>query len=270
VCLQTWHGPPVRSFDTAAKRHPLTRFAIDWRQQVGNWQYLLSPNRVATPILRETFGFEGEVLETGYPRDDVLARADRDELGRELRRHLGVPEGKRTVLYAPSYRGHVYDRRGAYVLDPRMDVDALRAAVGDDTVILFRRHPYVADTVARDPSGSLVDVSVYPDATELLLAADVLVTDYSSLMFDYANTGRPMLFYPYDAEAYVNGGFSFGFPDTVPGPVVRTVDELAGALADIGGVQAQHAARYADFRAKFCEFDDGHASARVVDRLFVR
>ncbi|MEA2441584.1 MAG: CDP-glycerol glycerophosphotransferase [Thermoleophilaceae bacterium] len=270
VCLQTWHGAPVRNFDPGATRHPLTRFAIDWRQQVGNWQYLLSPNRVATPILRRTFGFEGEMLETGYPRDDVLARADRDELGRAVRRRLGVPDDKRTVLYAPSYRGHVYDRRGNYLLDPRMNLDALRAAAGDDTVILFHRHPYVADPVASDPNGSLRDVSAYPDATELLLAADVLVTDYSSVMFDYANTGRPMLFYTYDLEAHANGGFCLDLAETAPGPLVRTVGELTGALADIEGVQAEYAARYADFRAKFCEFDDGRAAARVVDRLFVQ
>ncbi len=118
----------------------------------------------------------------------------------------------------------------------------------------------------------MLDVSTYPDGTELMLAADVLVTDYSSLMFDYANTGRPMLFHTYDLDPGANGanGFNFDFAEAAPGPLLRTTAELADALGDIEGVKAAYASRYADFAAKFCELDDGNAAARVVDRLFVR
>jgi CDP-glycerol glycerophosphotransferase len=274
VCLQTWHGMPLKRLraDTPAKRVQRGRFAIDWQQQVRNWQHVLSPSSFATPILQSAYGIEGELLETGYPRGDLLAGADRDELGLEVRRRLGVPEGKRTVLYAPTFRDDVYDLDGAYRLDPRLDLESLQAAVGDDTVVLFRRHPYVVDAIPTDPAGALRDVSAYPDATELLLAADVLVTDYSSIMFDYAITGRPMLFHAYDLDPGANGvdGFPFDFAETVPGPLVRTADELAGALGDIERVQAEYASRYADFTAKFCELADGQASARVVDRLFSR
>jgi CDP-glycerol glycerophosphotransferase len=117
--------------------------------------------------------------------------------------------------------------------------------------------------------GFVRDVSSYPDATTLLLAADVLVTDYSSLMVDFANTGRPMLFYTYDLEAYENEirGFSLDFEATVPGPLLRTTDELGEALRGLDAVRADYAERYAQFRATFCEFDDGGAAARVVDRL---
>jgi CDP-glycerol glycerophosphotransferase len=103
-----------------------------------------------------------------------------------------------------------------------------------------------------------------------MLAADVLVTDYSSMMFDYANTGRPMLFFTYDLDAYADEirGFYVDFDETVPGPLLRTTDEVADALRDIDGVQAAHARRYDEFTRRFCELDDGQASARVVDRLF--
>jgi CDP-glycerol glycerophosphotransferase len=272
VCLQTWHGVPLKrlGFDVTARRSQLNRFAVDWEQQVENWQYVISPNRFSTPILRRAYAVEGEMLETGYPRDDVLARPDRDVLTRELRRRLGIPEGKRVVLYAPTYRDHVFDRHGRYRLDLRLDLERLRAAVGDDTVILFRKHHYIVDPVPTDPHGFVRDVSSYPDGTELLLAADVLVTDYSSMMFDFANTGRPMLFYTYDLDAYQDEirGFYLDFVKTVPGPLLRTTDELAGALGDLEGVQASYADRYRDFVAKFCELDDGNASARVVDRVF--
>jgi CDP-glycerol glycerophosphotransferase len=271
VCVQTWHGVPLKrlGFDVTARRNADNRF-VRWDQQVENWQYVLSPNRFSTPILRRAYAIEGEMLETGYPRDDVLARPDRDVLTQEVRRRLGLPEGKRVVLYAPTYRDHVFDKSGRYRLDLHLDFERLRAAVGDDTVILFRKHHYIADPVPTDRHGFVRDVSSYPDGTELLLAADVLVTDYSSMMFDFANTGRPMLFYTYDLDAYADEirGFYLDFVDTVPGPLLRTTDELAGALGDLDGVRASYAARYREFVSKFCELDDGSASARVVDRVF--
>jgi CDP-glycerol glycerophosphotransferase len=197
---------------------------------------------------------------------DVLARPDRDALSARLRERLGIPAGVRTVLYAPTYRDHVADRRGRYRLDLQLDIERLRAALGDDTVILFRKHHYVAD--AAPPN--VLDVSAYPDGTELMLAADVLLTDYSSMMVDYANTGRPMLFYTYDLDAYRDEirGFYLDFVGTVPGPLLRTTDEVIEALRDLDGVRAQYAERYDAFRTQFCELDDGQASARVVDRVF--
>src|SRR4051794_11477637 len=271
ICLQTWHGAPLKpvGLDVTSRRQQLN--PADWAQQVGNWQHVLSPSRFATPILKRAFSLEDEPLETGLPRTDVLLRPDRDEVGLEVRRRLGVPDGMRTVLYAPTFRNRVFDRRGNYRLDVRLDLERLRAAVGDDTVILFRKHPYVVDPGPSEPRGFVYDVSPYPDATELLLGADVLVTDYSSIMFDFANTGRPMLFYAYDLDA--NGGaasrFYLDYAATVPGPVVRTTDELADALRDADAARSSYEARYDEFRKTFCELDDGHAAERVVERVFV-
>ena len=271
VCLQTWHGAPLKrlGFDVTARRNQGNRFTR-WEQQIENWQYVLSPNRFSTPILKRAYAVEGEMLETGYPRDDVLAGADRDARTQELRRRLDIPDGKRTVLYAPTYRDHVYDARGRYRLDLHLDLERLHAALGDDTVILFRKHHYIVDPVPTTPNGFVRDVSRYPDGTELMLAADVLVTDYSSMMFDYANTGRPMLFFTYDLDAYADEirGFYVDFTEIVPGPLLRTTDDVAEALRDLDAVRASHAERYEEFTRRFCELDDGHASARVVDRLF--
>jgi CDP-glycerol glycerophosphotransferase len=273
TCLQTWHGTPLKrlGLDVAGQRRVTRRrFERRWEHQVENWQYVLSPNRFSTPILQRAYAIEGEMLETGYPRVDVLAQPDHAAAGDELRRRIGVPEGVRTVLYAPTYRDHVRDRRGRYRLDVRLDIDRLRAAVGEDTVILFRKHHYIADRVPETDDGFVRDVSSYPDGTELMLAADVLLTDYSSMMVDFANTGRPMLFYTYDLDAYRDEirGFYLDFMETVPGPLLSTTDEVIAALRDLDGVRAAYAARYAAFAAMFCELDDGLASARVVDRLF--
>jgi CDP-glycerol glycerophosphotransferase len=202
---------------------------------------------------------------------DVLAGADRDARSRELRARLGIPEGKRTVLYAPTFRDHVRDRRNRYRLELALDLERLREAVGEDTVILFRKHHYIVDPVPETADGFVRDVSAYPDGTELMLAADVLMTDYSSMMVDYANTGRPMLFFTYDLDAYeeeIRGFYLDDFVGTVPGPLLRTSDEVAEALQRLDAVRAGYADRYAAFRERFCELDDGHAAARVVDRLF--
>jgi CDP-glycerol glycerophosphotransferase len=136
--------------------------------------------------------------------------------------------------------------------------------------VLFRKHHYVADPVPASTNGFVRDVSSYPDGTELLLAADVLVTDYSSMMVDFANSGRPMLFFTYDLDYYQDEvrGFYLDFAETVPGPLLRTTDDVAEALRDLEGVCDAYAGRYDHFRQTFCELDDGRAAARVVDRVF--
>jgi CDP-glycerol glycerophosphotransferase len=272
VCVQTWHGTPLKrlGFDASQKQRTIRRFERGWRAQVANWQYVVSPNRFSTPFLRQAYAIEGEMLETGYPRDDVLAGAGRDPATQGLRRRLGLPDGVRVVLYAPTYRDHVTDPQGRYRLDLRLDVERLREVLGPDTVLLMRKHHYVIDDIPVTDDGFVRDVSSFPDGTELMLAADVLITDYSSMMFDFANTGRPMLFFTYDLDAYRDEirGFYFDFVATAPGPLLRTSDEVAEALRDLDAVKTEYAGRYAEFASTFCELDDGHASARVVDRVF--
>jgi CDP-glycerol glycerophosphotransferase len=272
VCLQTWHGTPLKrlGFDVSAMHKTKRRFESHWDEQVRNWQHVVSPNHFSTPILERAYRLEGEMIETGYPRIDVLARPDREEAGRRLRERLGVPEGVRTVLYAPTFRDQILDRRNRYRLDLHLDIELLRESVGPGTVILFRKHHYVVDPVPATADGFVRDVSAYPEATELMLAADVLVTDYSSMMFDFANTGRPMLFFTYDLDTYRDEirGFYFDFIERAPGPLVGTTAELAEALNDLDSVRTRYAQRYADFAAEFCELDDGGAAARVVDHVF--
>jgi CDP-glycerol glycerophosphotransferase len=115
----------------------------------------------------------------------------------------------------------------------------------------------------------VVDASYYPDVADLYTAADVLVTDYSSAMFDFAITGRPILFYVYDLERYQDStrGFYFDLFTAPPGPVVRTPDELVAALASLPATAADHAGRYAEFQERYVALEDGHASERVLQRL---
>jgi CDP-glycerol glycerophosphotransferase len=272
TCLQTWHGTPLKrlGLDVSEMRGTVRRFQRRWDRQVANWQLVLSPNRFSTPILQRAYAITGELLETGYPRVDALARADRDVHGARLKERLGLPDDKRVVLYAPTYRDQVKDSQGRYRLDMRLDLERLRRALGDDYVILFRKHHYIVDAVPTTSDGFVRDVSSYPDGTELMLAADVLLTDYSSMTVDFANTGRPMLFYTYDLDAYRDEirGFYIDLAATAPGPMLGTTDAVIEALQDVESMEREWAGRYADFVSMFCELDDGFAASRVVDRVF--
>ncbi|MEA2123453.1 MAG: CDP-glycerol glycerophosphotransferase [Solirubrobacteraceae bacterium] len=274
VCVQTWHGTPLKrlGFDVSSLRGSTRQFERNWDMQLRNWQYVVSPNRFATPILQRAYRLDqSEMLETGYPRTDVLAGAGREERTRALRERLGIPAGVRVVLYAPTFRDQVRDARGRYRLDLRLDLDRLREAAGggrDEILLLIRKHHYIVDAIPSKPW--VRDVSAYPDGTELLLAADVLITDYSSMTVDFANTGRPILFFTYDLDAYADEirGFYVDFEATVPGPLLATSDAVGEALRDLDAVRAQYADRYAAFTERFCALDDGGAAARVVDRVF--
>jgi CDP-glycerol glycerophosphotransferase len=113
-------------------------------------------------------------------------------------------------------------------------------------------------------------VTYYPDVSELFLAADVMVTDYSSSMFDFAVTGKPLVFFTYDLDRFRDQvrGFYFDLEEYAPGPVVRSQEDLADALLDLPASQSRHADRYRRFRRRFCHLDDGHAGQRVLDRLW--
>jgi CDP-glycerol glycerophosphotransferase len=261
VCLQAGAGTPLRrlGFDAGAGQRPFRRIEHRWADQAANWQYVLSPGGFATPILRRAYAIEGEVLETGLPRVDALLAARRTD----VRARLGLSGDVRVVLYAPTYRDDAVDRRGRFRLEWRLDLERVRQALGPDSVLLVRKHYEVVDAL---PAG-VRDVSSYPDGTELLAAADVLVTDYSSLMADFAVTGRPVLLYAYDVEEEGRGLY-LDLETEAPGPLLRSSEELAEALRDVDGAVAGYADRYRAFAARFCEHDDGRAAARVVDRLF--
>ncbi|GGV27128.1 hypothetical protein GCM10010182_57610 [Actinomadura cremea] len=281
IVLQTWHGTPLKKIGRDVKEvhfayAPGMKSALQSKDKgpsgpsVPEWSHLLSPNPFSTEIFKRAFAFKGEMLEVGYPRNDLLHSPDADAVAKQVRSRLGIPEGKRVVLYAPTWRDDQYYSRGRYKHDMRLDLDRARAALGDDHVLLIRLHSNVVDGVQEDPDGFVRDVSLYPDITELYLISDMMISDYSSVMFDYANTGRPMLFFTYDLADYRDRlrGFYFDFEAEAPGPLVETSDDLIDAIRDVEGATAGHAARYDDFVARFCPLDDGHAAARTVDRVF--
>ena len=271
VVVQTLHGHPLRrqGFDIAAQRGKARRLLKGLDEQVAGWTYLLSPGGRSTEFLRGAFGLEDGLLETGLPRTDVLADAERATRRAAVRSALGLPDAAQVILYAPTYREAAVDRRGRFRLDLHADLGRLRDAAGPEAVVLFRKHPFISDT-SPQTGERILDVSIHPDGTELLTAADVLITDYSSMLADFAPTGLPLLCFGYDLEEYAETvrGFYVPFAETVPAPLLRTEDELAEALADPAAACAPFAGRRDAFVADFCPLDDGGAAARVADRVF--
>ncbi|MEV0587353.1 CDP-glycerol glycerophosphotransferase family protein [Nonomuraea sp. NPDC050310] len=257
--VQTWHGTPVKHIGNDQPhmtREP--RPPVWYRQaaEVRGWDVLLSQSPWATPVLRKAFGYQGEVLESGLPRNDVLSAPspEREARAAEIRARLGLAPGRKVVLYAPTWRD--YDRKnGSVKLVPDGSYD-----------LLVRAHPMQA--VPNVPQGA-VDVTTYPDITDLFLVADVLVTDYSSSMFDFVATGKPVLLFAYDLDKYAaKRGLYLDLREQAPGPLFTTAAEVAEALRDLPSVAASYADRYESFRATFAPRDDGKATARVVDHLF--
>jgi CDP-glycerol glycerophosphotransferase len=181
-----------------------------------------------------------------------------------LRRELGIADDARTLLYAPTWRD---DRKLALAID----LDRLAAAFPRDTV-LMRAHSLVADQIQGRIPGSVRDVSRHTEVSELYLSADVLITDYSSAMFDFAVTGKPIVLFTYDLEYYRDEmrGFYFDLEAQAPGPLVSTTEDLIAVLRDLDAVRRDYAGAYARFRDRFCALEDGAASRRVVSAFFER
>ena len=272
VFVQTWHGTALKriGYDNRyVHAHPAA-FERDV-EEYRRWDYLISPNAFTSEIMRSAFrGFEGEILETGYPRNDVLNSPGRAATRARVRKTLGIEPGQRAVLYAPTWRDNLYHEQGPGAFQLALDVDEMARRLGDDHVLMLRLHFLVAEEAAGARGDAVRDVSQYEDIRDLYLAADVLITDYSSVMFDFAITGKPLLFYTYDLAHYRDElrGFYFDLEAEAPGPLCGDMDELIEALADRRGTRAAFADRYAAFRQRYCYLDDGRAAERVVDRVF--
>ncbi len=269
IYLQTWHGTPLKHihFDVLFARPGRLEYLS---RDVRRWDHLLSPNEASTGPLRQAFGFTGDVAETGYPRNDVLTAEDRDERRMRVRHELGIPDDKKVVLYTPTWRDDLRDEDGKLDFEMHLDLDQFTERLGEDHVLLLRLHYMISGRLGLVERPGVYDVSFHPEVSDLYLAADVMITDYSSTMFDFAVTGKPLLFYTYDLAHYRDTlrGFYFDFHLRAPGPLLHSSGEVVDAIADLGPVEAEYREAYAQFQERFCHLEDGRATDRVVDRFF--
>ncbi|MER5544979.1 CDP-glycerol glycerophosphotransferase family protein [Streptomyces sp. NPDC001118] len=270
IHLQTHHGTPLKRMGLDQMEHPAAAKGLDFDALLGRidkWDYSVSANGHSTRMWERAYPARYTSLDYGYPRNDVFYSATADDV-RAARERLGIPRGKTAVLYAPTHR----DYEAGFT--PRLDLAELADRLGENTVLLVRAHYFYGG--AASPltglrrSGRIIDVSSYDPVEELCLAADALVTDYSSIMFDYANLDRPIVIYADDWETYrTTRGVYFDLMAEHPGQVARTQEELTEIFVSGAWRNDSAAKARAAFRRRFCEYDDGRAAERVVRRVFL-
>lgn len=273
VFLETWHGTPLKrlAFDQEEVTAASPTYKAQFYRQKKEWDYLIAPNKFSSDIFKSCFMYDGNMLETGYPRNDLLSAKNRDEIALKLKKKLGIPLDKKTILYAPTWRDDEYYGNGRYKFKLKLDLDLLKQELGDQYVVLLRTHHYIADNL--DVTGLedfAFNLSKYDDITEIYLISDICITDYSSVFFDFANLKRPLLFYTYDLDKYrdVLRGFYIDMETELPGPLVYTSEEVVDQIKHLDQLNQKYQEKYQQFYQRFCLWEDGNASKRVVEEVF--
>jgi CDP-glycerol glycerophosphotransferase len=265
IHLQTHHGTPLkkmgldlRDAQVAGKRMDFDRLL----RRCSRWDYSVSSNSFSTKMWERAYPTPYATLEVGYPRNDALVNASEADIGR-IRADLGIEPGRRAVLYAPTHREYLDGYQ------PTLSVARLARDLGGDYVLLERAHYFYRKGAGGAENGRVLDVSQHASVEELCLAADVLVTDYSALMFDYAVLDRPIVIHAPDWERYRElRGTYFDLLADPPGIVTSTQEEVTDAFRS-GAVWGEESARLrAAFRARFSTLEDGHAAERVVRAIW--
>lgn len=278
VFVQTWHGTPLKRLrcDIEAERgnemNTLVEIHFKNDQDIERYRYFLSPSPFSTEKFITAFrlselGKEDILLEEGYPRNDFLFQYQWRDVVR-MKERLGIiNDGRKIILYAPTFRDNMHDASIGYTYDLHLDFERLRQELAENFIILFRTHYFIASKFDfSNYQDFVIDVSGIDDINELYIISDLLITDYSSVIFDYANLKRPMLFYMYDLEEYAQSirGFYIDI-DELPGKIIRTQEQLVNELKNPVLLAD---AKYEDFCRKYNSLEDGNASKRVIDKVF--
>lgn len=280
VYVQCWHGTPLKrlGYDITNSDNAMNsvmEIRSKYKTDTKRFRYLLSPCDFVTKTFTtawnlKEFGKEDVILEVGYPRNDFLNKFSTDDVHR-VKAALGLSGcDKKIILYAPTWRDNQHDAAKGYVYDNPVDFDYLKAGLSDDYIILFRAHYLVADQFDfEEYKGFVYNVSDYDDINELYIIADLLITDYSSVFFDYAILNRPMLFYMYDVEEYRDEMRGFYFDvNQLPGDILKTEQELVRAIeaVDYNDFSASQSLKV--FNDTYNTHNDGNAAERFVNRVF--
>ncbi|WP_353942902.1 bifunctional glycosyltransferase family 2 protein/CDP-glycerol:glycerophosphate glycerophosphotransferase [Streptomyces sp. HUAS MG91] len=264
VFVQTQHGTPLKKMGIDLQDHPAAARGTDFAQLLANadkWDYVLSANRHSTLTWERAYPAAFTTLEYGYPRNDRLRTATSQDTAR-LRDTLGIPRDSIAILYAPTHRDYRITQRLP------LDLERMLRTLGPRFTLLTRAHHSYDAPLTGVPAARLIDVSGHPSVETLCLASDALVSDYSSLMFDYAALDRPIVIHADDWEAYEAArGTYFDLRSFPPGAVARSEDELIDIFATGHWRGSRSAQLRAAFRERFCPYEDGGAGERVVRRV---
>ena len=276
VYIETWHGTPLKRLGCdittdSDPRQSKERMHRRYRTKGKKVTHFLSPSPYYTEKIASAFDVDpsqnGLFINSGYPRNDALLEPSEEKTA-EFKKSLGIPEGAKVILYTPTWRDNEYQNGHGFQYESPVNLGKLMELLPENYILLFRAHHQVGTSEVIQETDRIFDVTDVDDLNDLYLISDLMITDYSSTMFDYSVLKRPMVFHMYDLERYEREirGFYFDL-DELPGPITKTEEELAEAIRDgITNFDYDNNKKYQAFHDKFNPWEDGHAARRVIEQ----
>ena len=274
IYLQTWHGTPLKRLGhdiIVDKEQKISRSGLSqdkrnaaYDADARKYDYMISPNAFSTGCFESAFGVERDkLIETGYPRNDYLTNVTAPEIV-DIKKRYDVPEGKKVIFYAPTFRDNAYNTAG-YTFKLEVDFKKWKEVLGDEYVVLFKPHYLIVTDFKEDSDTKdfVKFIDANADINELYVISDMLITDYSSVFFDYAILNRPVYFYMYDIDEYEGmlRGFYLNVYEDLPGKIYKDEESMLKAIKrgefDADAMEL--------FRERFTYLEDGKATKRVLD-----
>ena len=277
VYLQTWHGTPQKRLahdiqvdeNTTFYRSGMSyeKMVETYDVDVARYNYMISPNKFCTEVFQSSFGINRErLIETGYPRNDFITNASDEDI-LNIKKKYNIPTDKKIVLYAPTWRDNSYVSSG-YTFELEANFHKWKETFGDEYIVVFKPHYLIINKFADDKSldGFLYSIDATAEINELYVISDILITDYSSVFFDYAVLNRPIYFYMYDLESYREElrGFYLDIYKELPGKIYEKEEEM---LEDIKN-QVYDNQRLNEFNERFSHAQTGDCAKKVIDIVF--
>ena len=272
VYLQTWHGTPLKKlgFDISIPG-PEVEGRQNFYSESRNWDYLISSNEYSSEIFKRAFKFNKEFLEYGYPINDIFFNCS-DDFVDSLKSKLNIPVDKKVILYAPTWKDDEQNESWEHYFNLEIDLKRMFAEFNDGYVLLLKMHHLVSENLRIDDElkNFVFDLSVYDDIQELYVISDILITDYSSVFFDYAHSKRPILFFVPDLNHYVENvrGLYLNMEKELPGPLIKNNDELVNAIRNIDDVVNEYEIKYDEFYKRFCSLCKGKSAKKIIKKIF--
>ena len=279
VYVQCWHGTPLKKlrYDievTGAVLNTISEIRKRNDIDAKRFDYFISPSKYCTEKFTSAFnlkalGKENIIIEEGYPRNDFLFNKTQDDIV-SIKNKLGLPLDKKVIFYLPTFRDNQHTSGVGYTYQLELDFDRFKKKFESEYVVLFSPHYFISNSLDLTKyNGFVFNVAGYDEINELYLVSDIIMTDYSSIFFDFANLKKPMIFYMYDYEIYQGKLRDFYISlDELPGPIAKNQDELEKYLLNIDQEFEKNKEKYEVFNKKYNYLDDGNASLRVIKEIF--
>ncbi|RIJ69542.1 glycosyltransferase [Rummeliibacillus sp. TYF005] len=271
--INTWHGTPLKYMGYDIPGNPSGSQNV-----VRNFlsaDYIISPNAHTTDIFSNAFRldgiYEGSILEMGYPRNDLTFHSKREDIIEKLHQQgLAVSSDQKIVLYSPTWKGTDTNNANDHMKQIIKEMDDLAQQIGPSYHVLLKVHPFLYHVATNYPEAKSRLVSDLMDMNELLSVVDVLITDYSSVFFDYLVTDKPILFYSWDKDLYAQNRGMYLEEKELPGPILEHIDEVGNAILHIEDVKSKYKDVYQAAKKRFVHYDDGKVTERLYHLVFCK